>query len=123
MFILTLSDRTNTDNVNWDRIGDLAYNFIDISVNPEMNSDDEPIPQAWDAGVDIVEDKRYGKVARITGGLGPSGFGSVEIRLPIKDFHRYYRLTVDPQEGCKKELRELLENAGFEVDEVEGSYC
>lgn len=77
---------------------------------------DDETPCAWDAGVDIQGDDLV-----ISGGFGPSGYGSVVIKFPKKDASRYYSFDVwiKNDSGQWDQARRMLEEAGVVVTKKE----
>ncbi len=86
---------------------DTTWNGILVE-SREQNEDAAPVP--WDAGVSID-----GENLVISGGLGASGYGSCEVRLPKKDANEVYRIYVEAKEGFDEITRPLLEAAGVKI--------
>ena len=68
--------------------------------NHQIDDGTTPIP--WDTSVRIEEDKEGVEQLVLEGGAGPSGFGSVVVKLPLKDAGDY-AISIDNYSGKVEE--------------------
>lgn len=73
----------------------LDHNLYDEMIDAELIitpvSDDFPMP--WDADIDILDGKLM-----LTGHAGPSGYGSAQTEIPLKDTAKYITIEVNEDE-------------------------
>lgn len=79
------SKRMNSEVYN--SLFDHSYNGIMISPKDAGSA-----PVAWDCGFEIE-----GNNVIISGGVGSSGYGSVTIKFPKKDFNDLYDVIIEPR--------------------------
>lgn len=83
---------------------DLYDEMIDAELSITPVSDDFPMP--WDAAIDILEGKLM-----LTGHAGPSGYGSAQTEIPLKDATKYVSIEIDDE--ITPELTAAMVDAGI----------
>ena len=83
---------------------DLYDEMIDAELSITPVSDDFPMP--WDADIDILEGKLM-----LTGHAGPSGYGSAQTEIPLKDAAKYVSIEIDDE--ITPELTAAMVDAGI----------
>jgi len=111
--LLFTKDSVNVEEKDYDQLFELSHNGV--MINPK----DEETPGAWDAGFSI-EDLRGSKHLVISGGAGPSGFGSVEIKIPITAVNGAYNIIIEPKDDASAEkIKAILAKYKIGVGEAE----
>jgi hypothetical protein len=77
--------------------------LFDLSLNGPMIRPDEEAPVPWDVGIEVKEG-----ILRLSGGAGPSGFGTCEVTLPAKQSD-YYFIYLELEEENVSQVRRLLD--------------
>jgi len=104
MKVTVNSNSKNLSSKAMERLSELSNG---IYISP-INSDTTPV--AWDAGFEIVKESFRGKetvLLIIDGGVDCSGFGSVNIKLPLDKAHLYYQFEVEVNEEEDEVIEEL----------------
>lgn len=83
---------------------DLYDEMIDAELIITPVSDDFPMP--WDADIDILDGRLM-----LTGHAGPSGYGSAQTEIPLKDATKYVSIEIDDE--ITPELTAAMVDAGI----------
>lgn len=83
---------------------DLYDEMIDAELTITPVSDDFPMP--WDADINILGGKLM-----LTGHAGPSGYGSAQTEIPLKDATKYVSIEIDDE--ITSELTAAMVDAGI----------
>lgn len=94
-------------------INDLIERSWDISSNGIMIDDarDQGYPIPWDAGIEVK-----GKDLILSGSAGSNGFGSCEVKIPLKNSDAYqFSIEGDDRNNDFVDYIDQLRNAGVKV--------
>ncbi len=110
-FVLDFSDAKELPDDLWKIIFDGTHNGI------ETYPLDAEVPGVWDTCPYIEGDNLI-----MEGGFGPSGYGSVRIKIPKKDAKENYQFSVwvnEEEIEAWEKSRKILEDCGVVLSKLE----
>lgn len=104
MFFKIRNVKRDFTDEEMNEIFDLAWNGIEVE-------SDENAPMPWDADFIIEE-----RLLILSGGVGPSGFGSCVCEVPTSEADYVYTFSVDPRDiQAEKKLKATIIGIGAEI--------